>query len=917
MTRQGVSQSGNARQPDANGGADGPAWRIDRFELIYYNARHKRWQYFAEDPLIAFNDASNHRPGESPHRRQIRRFLCMVRETIETLTGTTSSFEIRTRTDLPNMSITIGRPTFDGWKPGWDAYVNYLSDTAKFGDGIADQDATTLTACWNSLKLAGVGSFDLTRQSALTLLSLLPIREDWDTWGCLLNARKAAIGENPSDCHFPPHCATADWFKPFYVAAIDYGARGHDGVSTEVLKKTVRLEAGCFDLAHPNHPWKVSPPADFFEYCKIPRSNESDDEKYIYLCYSHFVDSLITGLSGEVVNPDTYSDPQRVFFLAYPVVAAGRLHFVQMALTAKNPELSVQTLWDAWKPLHQHLWTAQTSTALEAEMERIALSAFQFAAGNDMRRKRQRGTPLNTPALWSVLAEHLYHLFPIRTFNQQKHWYYDPYVFDAKVGVGVPGCVLGYRWAPHEEEPTHFAGTAVENLIDFGIPGAFGGQIPRIGQNGLQDCLSRHRAVQSIEQQMDYLRDLQLTIDQETELEVADCQRASAVVADFVHAFTDEDLELLESATTAGDIEHLLNKTHPATLTAPLPITVPRSYSGAASAGILRRYLCQAYPTSPPDEYVNHLRRDARPTLLEDLSILLDTSLVKAYTHIGSVSRNFRGTLLQAQAAVRPGGFLYRCYERCRLRLQALELKADEDPISDLLEQAWLDCTAHLHSILDLNDIEAPREGRPTRRRLLSELRQGTLKEIYFPLIDPEGFWAFDVFLPWKYWLTPWLEEFKQQANKLHLAVTEDTVAITTHTTGRQSRFHHPGTSPVKHCHKYIWLPYCVKSGDFGPEAKIFEAWPAAARECAGLFLVSRDADKLVIREYRADRCPPVLDSVTDRVDSPRTVVAKSLLSGRRVPDGSVVPVQGDCWLGIEHRVWETVERHAEATEQC
>lgn len=830
-------------------------WRIDRFELIYYNARHKRWQYFAEDPLISFNDNKNHRDGESPHRRQVRRFLFMVRGAIELLVSTLNaeSFEVRPRQGAdPKRPLAIRRPSFAGWQQSWDEYLRYLDQSAQYAERLPTNDLDALRKCFSDLSTSGIGAHELSRNLSITLLSLLPILEDWDTWGCFLRARKAAIQELPTTMHFPATCSDADWFEPFYIAELEYTGSPNGTVSAELLGEDVYLEAGCCDLAQSAPEFKMSSRADFFDYCRRPE--ERDGELYLYRCYGHLVDALIKGLSGE-------GDGRRFFFVAYPLQAAGRLHYLQIALTTTDTRASVSTLQKDWSSIHRHFWQPECRTMLGAEQERIALSAFQHAAASGLRELITKpDVKLSDEALKSVLAENMFCLFPIRFATaSQRSWHYIPYTYEETSGprgeiipLGIKDCILGYRWRLHEAGSPQYAGTAEKNLIHFKAD-SYGieGKAPRIGNHILQNTLIEQRIVQSIEQQMDYLKSMRYAIEQEQRQEKEAARKAGIILAQFLESLQESDRERILKAKDFAEIQGILN------------VEVGEGCYGIGDPGVppdpadhprrAIRYLNQAHRASTSAVKLHVLQHSLQPSLLEDLSVFFDSSLVKIYTHKFRVDDYFSGSLADARDAVSQGGFLRKHFENLAQRLDSVHTSTAEtfrkacEHFTDVVQN-------RIATLDDLRYWEGTGQNKVGRNENTVRKIREKLEWLLAPPLDEGGTEA-DIprfFLPWKLWLQAWLNAYWGRRRKEGVNHTFGPRAVESDAVFVGERFPKSGKRPIRLYDSSLWFP-CSAGVDVTLEDTVNTVlnWSATCQECSNLFLVNRDASGqiLLIRE--------------------------------------------------------------------
>lgn len=896
----------------AANGNESAVWRIDRFELIYYNARHRRWQYFAEDPLISASRSFAGNPSiESAHRRQVRRFLLMARQAIAKLIERDHTRQFVVRDDSSNVtSITLGHPEedgFPGWREHWDDYLGYLYATGEH-EGLTSTDLDTLSRLQQGLGSSSAGSCSLSRTSALSLLSLLPILEEWDTWGCFVRARRAVVDNRLDSQRFPPAHNGVDWFQPFYIAEFLYSPSPQSvGASGALLQSSVGMEAACSDLAaSAGQVWFVEK-SDFFDYCKRPASSERNDELYLYRCYSHFVDTLIQQLSAGSSDGDTGALSRKYFVIAYPVQVAGRLHFVQIAVTTADQAADVRKLWQAWAPLHQSFWTPQCVSTLEAELGRISLSAFQHAAGRELHKCGLGFDQITDTVLQDVLANHVYHLFPIRSLVKgDKRWRYVPY------HDGIPGCILGYQWQPLTVETPISEGTAESNLIRFELSDQrIVGSAPRFGQSALQEPLTQQRAVQAIEQQLDYLRDLRLAIATEVSIAQKDEELAGRLVAMWVQNLSEHDRQKVVSASTDADITSLLETELDAATLASVqtPKYVPDGFTHSPHS--LRRFLFQANPRGTnASSFQTLIKERATPSVLELASLFFDASLVKVYTHGFPVDWYFSGDLGQARSAVGPGGFLTTIYDKLCDRLasvKTLEGGVDvEDEMARLLQElknAYADFVSHMHTIETLEDLK--NAGNRGGQRGLGLWRH--LQKQHFVKLFGAKCPQFRVFVPREAWMAQWIARYEAdfrefvapclgrdfQANDA--CCSADTVS------GVDAPLAFVGSKAVRLFHKLTWLPcYVTNFGRFTTNANIFRDWNHATDAFAQLYFVARNGGTREVSVWsgspgsrRLDRVNPT-SSVWHALQQDPATLPASQAAGHS--------------LVLVHRLWEAEE---------
>lgn len=380
----------------------GSVWLIDRFDLIFYNGRHRRWQFFAEDPAVI--KVAPLGPGEGLHRYQIRDLLATFRQIVLSLVSSgKGKFKIRPRPPQPGddakPSIELAAPTSESWWNNyWSTYLDYLIATA-WHDGVIDEHRTTLH-CWFKNPQTKIS-----RREALTFLSLLPIFEDWDTWGCMVRARRADH-KRPRDA-FPP-LAAQGWSAPLSVVELDYNGKVA-GPSATVLAKPVDIEALCLNVDSPTPRLSHSARGDFFDprYCLEPQATHL----LPYRFYAALVDQIMKKLAP--------GNPDKQFVIAYPLSVSGRLHFLQIALSPQGDQnADVRLLWQHWTEIHRQIWTPPLRAFLREEMQRIVASAFRHEAHSRLDEGIRKGEIAHGDrsriaiAYNAQLFKCMYHLFP-------------------------------------------------------------------------------------------------------------------------------------------------------------------------------------------------------------------------------------------------------------------------------------------------------------------------------------------------------------------------------------------------------------------------------------------------------------------------------------------------------------------------
>ncbi len=475
----------NARRSSA------AVWRIDRFDLIFYNARHRRWQFFAEDSVGTASGSRNRDTGEGLHRFQIRSLLATFRKSVQTVLGSLhvekrELFELRS--DGTAADIPLARPKKSQyWDEHSSTYLEYLIRTA-WHDGVPGDHRRNLQDWFK-------GSRDkVSRAAALTFLSLLPILEEWDTWGCFILARNRSCSRTGS---FPP-AEAADWTDPLYVAELDFSKPNDaDAPSHKLLGYSVEIEGMCLNLGSGDgarHGAMVrhnTPKADFFDplYCKRP---EDEAEVLPYKFYSALVDPIIRRVAGG-------SDSKRQFVIAYPVNLDGRLQFLQIALSPfKHSNASVDVLWNDWGAVHAELWTTRFKSFRRDELRRIIVTSFQSEVRSHLEERTQYGEMIGEEQSVAELYKHVHHLFPVRSARTEDDttYAYRKYRFPESAVM-----LVGDRWEvvtipdPADRDDCRPIPAAGAKLF-----------VPRASSNTVDELVEEHRIRQAIDQQVEFLK---------------------------------------------------------------------------------------------------------------------------------------------------------------------------------------------------------------------------------------------------------------------------------------------------------------------------------------------------------------------------------------------------------------------------
>ena len=261
------------------------------------------------------------------------------------------------------------------------------------------------------------------------------------------------------------------------------------------------------------------------------------------------------------------------------------------------------------------------------------------------------------------------------------------------------------------------------------------------------------------------------------------------------------------------------------------------------------RYLQQAHSTATSADRLEVLRRALQPSLLEDLSCFLDSSLIKIYTHTCDISDYFSGTLDDARRAVADDGFLGKHASKLSQRIArvdpALKLQFDQayarfaavvqTRITELGQLAnWELChkaefKSWDHTMAKVRGKLECRSGPP-----LTEGATSPSTKRYF--------------LPWTLWLKKWVDAYQQSRTRDGVSTEQGPHVVETQAIAAGERFPLTGAHPV-HLYDNSWWFACSVGADvtLGENANVMVNWKDACPECAVLCLVHTDADNAIV----------------------------------------------------------------------
>lgn len=414
------------------------AWRIDRAELVYSSPEHNRWQLYQRTPYRTDSITSN----KAPYRPAIQRFLDSVYELLKAALreSRSSSFAIRDGESAPAQQddafhfcsgIIEGSALFRelrkdvAWETVISAYRDSLSEAGILHKDRVDGLLREMLFAMNQSQAREAHSADkckesITSTAGLELLSILPIKKDWDLWGmCLPNWLSDLQHRTPLGQEF---YSSGSWQR-FYAARLIYDTTVTTNTKSRVLLNyDVKAQVFAFDPDREEFP-KEFPLTDYFDYCYLPPTGSNEEE--MYCTYALLIDELqrrLQGISGKTTEHDN------VYMIVYPIMVWGRTHFLQIYLSfsylTRTP--SASDLWRAWRPIHQILESANFREYLSRHLEQVGALVFQhrmlwWKANQEM----------NVSLLKEEFCNHVNEAFPIQALwlptkeNRGRIWQYE------------------------------------------------------------------------------------------------------------------------------------------------------------------------------------------------------------------------------------------------------------------------------------------------------------------------------------------------------------------------------------------------------------------------------------------------------------------------------------------------------------
>jgi hypothetical protein len=488
---------------------DAEYWDIYRFELVYFDARCKCWQYFQENPQTLKDD------GQEPHRRQVQQILDAVRKSFSGYAESTD-FKIVPAWNDGGCVRFKSDPMLHGIaSKAWSVLLDRVVERART-DGIARQHRDEILGLLTDLQFlrysdpqwlhSGKVEKVLSAPAAIDLLSLLVTPASWGLPGCWYDTWRAIRDEHQ---RFPPtELSSALWREPYYLTRLIYGPPLQPKTaSADLFGYNLQMEARTRDLSDEDMEQIRIPTADYFAEgrCYKPREPQ---ERAAYILYSYFFDNVLKQLS-RTANDSQNAESRTVISVAYPIVVPGWTHFLHAYVRPRLATFEdVERLCVSWQPLEARLLRGDLRLFLSEAVQRFTITLFQKDLAESLVRENRS---ITDDDIYRALAEHGGALFPLEsiTVDSGKTYSYVSSGLSYKQWqeseAQSPAAVVGAKSRGTIHPRTDSRGLSVLDRLTV-IPDSIRGRNPRTATND-------GRIVQLFEQQMAYARTIQGTFE--------------------------------------------------------------------------------------------------------------------------------------------------------------------------------------------------------------------------------------------------------------------------------------------------------------------------------------------------------------------------------------------------------------------
>jgi hypothetical protein len=391
-----------------------PNWFIQRIALIYYDPLRLQWQLFQ----------STTRPSKIPYREYIRQLLISTEKLISRAAeGSKFALSERTHGKSNKTQITFNLEDVRNKREAltlcsdrrevWNVLVaklQGLADESKLNLKNKIKEISNLVIKVSDTKKPSSGvrvesleNVTLDYDAALELLSILPIRRHWDTYGRwsgfdsdlrqFRQSRNSNCGELSASSNSKNESGK---LKESYLYGSKFTFKDRNSKktdknakSTKLLGYEVRIETFGTDLNNYSKNLRSEEEEDFFDYCWYPQGDEDifpnalQGQTDLYQFYAFFNDTIIEQIEQLDAAPKKQGSKKRdsseIFVITYPLTTLGRTHFLQIYISAnpKSGKHGLARLWFDWQKVHDNINWSESKVCLAEDIEQIELARFQ------------------------------------------------------------------------------------------------------------------------------------------------------------------------------------------------------------------------------------------------------------------------------------------------------------------------------------------------------------------------------------------------------------------------------------------------------------------------------------------------------------------------------------------------------------
>ena len=328
-------------------------WKIDRFELAYFDGKKNKWQLFGECPETE-TETKHTNDIYSYHRTLVQELLSLIRtefETVVTQKDYSSNFTMKGNSSV-NTTIKLDSRELGNIKDTIGPYSETILDILD-EEGLADTSKKEIKEFLNKLSINTSTftyfEYPFTKANYIyDLISLLPIEKDWDVMGIpYVSSPAYKIDEEVL------------FFKINYKC----DSNGNYEKSNAILGYPVGLELIIGKKYYEYN--------DFFDYCCHGIENDLSKVKQ-YKTYGCIVDSLQKAIYGQ--EGGAASD---CYIVSYPIFILNTLHYIHIYFSPCNEGSRLSTLQKDWLPVHNNLNWSSLRQTVKYLLEQVSVFTFQ------------------------------------------------------------------------------------------------------------------------------------------------------------------------------------------------------------------------------------------------------------------------------------------------------------------------------------------------------------------------------------------------------------------------------------------------------------------------------------------------------------------------------------------------------------